>query len=203
MFALTRKAWWVLKQESSAIILFIYFIRQKINFLTSCRKNLHVLLYTSKLTSPLHSPHLGLSKCCTGLSLNSQAFLLLHPQLPCKQQPDFVCAVLVLIELYFAQVSNTNRLFAGQWNGCHDIYTTWNAVLYRSWIHKLFTAPKTLEWFIIIYLGLPCADFLMGCECWASEGLKIKTLWQHNGWLHKVSHQSLRFKDLFRIWIIP
>lgn len=58
-------------------------------------------------------------------------FFLLHPQLACKQQPDLMCAVLVLIELYFAQVSNANPLFAGQWNGCHDIYTTWNAVLYR------------------------------------------------------------------------
>lgn len=101
-------------------------------FLDKLQKNLHVLLYDSKLSSSLHSPHLSLSKCCPGLSLSSQAFLLLHPQLPYKQQPDLVCAVLVLMERCIAQVSNANPLFVGQWNGCHDIYTTWNAVLYRS-----------------------------------------------------------------------
>lgn len=69
-----------------------------------------MLLYDSKLSSPLHSLRLRLSKCCAGLSLSRQAFLLLHAQLACRQQPDLVCAVLALMELCFAQVSNANLL---------------------------------------------------------------------------------------------
>ena len=75
------------------------------------------------------------SLCCALSTLNAY-----------KQQPDLVCAVFVLIELYFVHVSNTNPSFAGRWNGCHDIYTAWNAVQHRGWLHRLFTTPIALEW---------------------------------------------------------